>query len=82
MEEIMKEKIPISVLLMAGWPLLLIGIGGAIGGALGGLAFGINLSLYKSNMNIGLKIVLNILTGCAAFLLWFFIASAIGRSRG
>lgn len=52
-------------------------IGGAIGGALGGLAYGINVSIYKSQLPVAVKVIFNILVGVAAFSLWLIIAIAI-----
>lgn len=42
-----KPKLPVSAQLAAGWPLLLVVIGGLVGGACGGLAYGASLSLFK-----------------------------------
>lgn len=58
---------------MCGWPLLLCIVGGAVGGGLGGAAYGINAAIYRSKLPIPLKIVLNIMTGIAAILLWLMI---------
>jgi len=63
--------------LLCGWPLVLVVLGGLIGGALGGAAYGINMSIYNSNLPIPAKIVLNLLAGSAAFLLWLVAAAAI-----
>ena len=54
--------------------------GGAIGGGLGGAAYGINLTIYKSRIPTAGKVVLNILTGVFAFVLWIFIAAAVHLS--
>ena len=65
---------------MCGWPLLLVIFGGAIGGGLGGAAYGINIGIYKSNLPVPVKIILNVVTGGAAFGIWLAIAMAI-RSK-
>jgi len=59
----------------------LVAFGGAIGGALGGLAYGINLAIYKSSMPIIAKVLLNIVTGIAAFAIWVGIVAAIQINR-
>jgi hypothetical protein len=72
-----KTKLPWTVHLMCGWPLFLVAIGGAIGGALGGLAYGINMSLYKSSLPGFAKVLLNIVTGIGAVVLWFVIIATL-----
>jgi hypothetical protein len=75
-----KSRLSVGAYVMCGWPLLLVGFGGAIGGALGGGAFRLNLAIYKSNMPVPAKVALNILAGLAAFVIWFFIAVAINSA--
>lgn len=70
-------KLPAWAHLLCGWPLVLIAIGGAIGGGLGGAAYGINIAIYKSSLPLPLKIILNIITGLAAALIWLAAAIAI-----
>lgn len=74
------EKLPASVHFMCGWPLLLVVLGGAIGGLMGGLAYGVNMYIYKSKLPAGAKIALNIITGCAAIMIWLLIAVALGAT--
>ncbi len=74
-------KLPVAAHLLCGWPLLLVAIGGAIGGGLGGAAYGINVTIYKSNMPVAAKVLLNILVGCAAIGLWLGIGMAIHSAR-
>ena len=62
---------------LCGWPLVLVGVGGLIGGALGALAYGINVAIYKSEMPVMLKIVLNLGTGAFAIALWLIIAAVL-----
>ncbi len=71
------EKLPAMAHLACGWPLILVAIGGLIGGALGGGAYGLNLAIYKSKIPTAAKVVLNVLTGFAAFATWALIAGAI-----
>ena len=72
-----KEKIPVIGHILCGWPLLLVTIGGAIGGGLGGAAYAINVGIYKTNLPIPAKVVLNIIVGSAAIVIWYSIAMAI-----
>ncbi|RKG38450.1 hypothetical protein [Acinetobacter rongchengensis] len=66
-----------SAYLMCGWPFILVFVGGAIGGGLGALAYFINLKIYKSNLSNMYKVILNILTGMTAMILWYLIAISI-----
>lgn len=75
------QRMSIAAHVMCGWPLILVFFGGAIGGAMGGLAYVINVAIYKAGMPTILKIVLNILVGTAALVLWLVIAAAIHQSR-
>ena len=79
MEKSLPEKIPLpkKAYIICGWPLVLVIIGGAIGGLLGGAAFGINLKIYKSSLPIAAKIIFNILTGAAAYILWVITVQLI-----
>jgi len=72
------DKVSPLVYLACGWPLLLVLVGGLIGGALGGAAFGINMAIYKSQLPLAVKIILNPIVGVAAIVLWLVIAVAIG----
>ncbi|MHC4084561.1 MAG: hypothetical protein ACYSWZ_02685 [Planctomycetota bacterium] len=72
-----KEKMPVIGHILCGWPLLLVAIGGAIGGGLGGGAYAINVGIYKSQLPIPAKVVLNIIVGSAAIVIWYSIAIAL-----
>ena len=76
------QKLSTIVHVMCGWPLALVFIGGAIGGGLGGIAYGINMVIYKSRMPVAAKVVLNILTGTAAFITWAVAAYLIQGHQG
>jgi hypothetical protein len=76
------QKTPVYVHAMCGWPLILVFIGGAIGGALGGLAYGINMTIYKSKLPMPVKVLLNIITGFAAIVLWVVIVLLIQGGLG
>lgn len=79
-KEISKPKLSTNAYLMIGWPLCLVLIGGAIGGGLGGVAYMINLKIYKSNLPNFQKIILNLICGFSAFVMWWFIAQWLRRS--
>jgi hypothetical protein len=72
-----KEKMPVIGHILCGWPLLLVAIGGMIGGGLGGAAYAINVGIYKSQLPIPAKVVLNIIVGSAAIGIWYSIAMAL-----
>jgi hypothetical protein len=74
-------KLPGWAHLACGWPLVMVAFGGAIGGGLGGAAYGVNLWIFKSRLPLPAKVALNVFAGCAAFLLWAMIASAIHSKR-
>jgi hypothetical protein len=75
-----KSKLSIGAHIMCGWPLLLVAVGGLIGGALGGGAYALNIAIHKSNMPVPAKIVLNIVTGVVAILIWFVLAVALNAA--
>ena len=74
-------KLPGWAHVACGWPLVMVAFGGAIGGGLGGAAYGVNLWIFKSRLPLPAKVALNVFTGCAAFVLWATIASAIHSHR-
>jgi hypothetical protein len=76
-QKVKSSKLSVSAHLMCGWPLLLVAFGGAIGGGLGGAAYAINVMIYKSRLPTAGKIVLNLMAGCAAIVLWVFAATMI-----
>ena len=75
-----KVKLPVTVHLMCGWPLVLVAVGGMIGGALGGAAYGVNLAVYKSSIPGPAKILLNVLVGGAAIAIWVVAAAFIQKA--
>ncbi|HPB68771.1 MAG TPA: hypothetical protein PLT76_03755 [Candidatus Omnitrophota bacterium] len=72
-----KEKLPLKVHVMCGWPLILVLIGGLIGGGLGAGAYVINRIIYKSKLPVFLKVIFNICVGLSAFVLWLVIVSIL-----
>lgn len=77
-----QAKIPFKVHLIAGWPLMLILMGGAIGGAFAGLAYAANVKIYRSDLSIINKILANMMCGMVAIMLWWFVASWVQRYFG
>lgn len=75
-----QTKLPLSVHIMAGWPMLLMLIGGAIGGALGVVAYLINLKVYQSDLSKMNKILANLMCGMFAIIIWWSIASWVQTS--
>ena len=70
-----KLKLSTAAHLMAGWPLFLVMIGGAIGGALAVVAYVINRKIYLSQLSNMQKVLANLLCGMSAISLWWFIAT-------
>lgn len=70
-----KTKLSTTAHLMAGWPLFLVIIGGAIGAALGVVAYVINRKIYLSQLSNLQKVLANLLCGMSAISLWWFIAT-------
>lgn len=79
-QEKSRAKLPFKVHMMAGWPLLLLIIGGAVGGSLGAIAYTINLKIYKSELSQLQKVLANLMCGMFAMMLWWSIASWIQAS--
>ncbi|MGE0267071.1 MAG: hypothetical protein AB7S78_01265 [Candidatus Omnitrophota bacterium] len=77
-----KTKISKRVYFMCGWPLILVFVGGAIGGGLGGAAFGINFYIYQSKLPVIAKIILNLLVGLCAIVIWVIAATLIQSRLG
>ena len=76
-----RPKIPAIIHILCGWPLLLIAVGGAVGGGLGGAAYAINVATYKTQLPLVLKLVLNVMVGCAAIGIWLTAAVAVQMAR-
>ena len=74
------SKLSNSAHVMCGWPLILVGVGGALGGALGGGAYVINVAIYKSHLPAAAKVALNLVCGVVAFALYWVIAREL-RAR-
>lgn len=63
----------------AGWPLVLIFLGGAIGGLLGAVATTINSQILRSELNGVIKYVLSGVVSMVAVGLWLFLVSSVRR---
>ena len=88
-----EEKIPLAVHIMCGWPIasaaiagnmggsiagaIAATIAGALAGCLGGVAYAINMTIYKSKLENLIKVILNILTGCAVVGVSYLIISQV-----
>lgn len=59
---------------LCGLPLLLVLTGGALGGLCGALAMALNMKMFRSDMHAAAKIVLSLVVGGAAFVLFMIIA--------
>ncbi|NJK92777.1 MAG: hypothetical protein HC904_13725 [Blastochloris sp.] len=66
-----KTKLPLSAHLAAGWPLVLVAMGGAIGGACGGLAYALSAALFKKKGVNTQTYIYAILIGVAGIALYF-----------
>lgn len=72
-----KTALGIKVHVMAGWPILLLLVGGAVGAVLGIIAYVINLKIYNADLSRWNKILANLLCGMFAIIMWWSIASWI-----
>lgn len=81
-ERVKTKKLPLSVHLMAGWPLILVLFGGAIGGLFAGLAYVVNLKIYRSSLTKMNKILANMMSGMVAIMLWWLVASWVQAYLG
>jgi len=61
--------------LFCAWPLLLVGLGGALGGLLGALAWMLNVKIMKSDFIAAVTIPAVILVGLGAFAAYFVIVA-------
>lgn len=66
-------KLPWHATFVAGWPLILIVLGGALGGLCGGAAFAASMSIIKKKGPSFLSYMLSGLIGGAAVLLWLAV---------
>lgn len=66
----------------AGWPILLLFVGGAIGGFAGGLAAGGNVMIFRSKTHPAIKYFLTFIIGVFAFLFWAVLATIIRGALG
>lgn len=65
--------------LWAGFPLLLILLGGAVGGAVGALAFTVKAQLFRSSASGFAKYALSAVVSLIGIVLWLFIISLLRR---
>jgi H+/Cl- antiporter ClcA len=62
------KNVPWYQQVAAGWPLILVLVGGALGGACGAAAYYFNAKIMKSNVSRPLKYVYTVLVGLGAIL--------------
>lgn len=72
------KPIPSYAQVIAGWPLIMIAIGGALGGLCGGGAYGLSMALFKKRGVTPLNCFLSILIGIAGIGLYFGAVVALG----
>jgi len=70
-------NLPLYAHVIAGWPLLLIFIGGVIGGLCGGGAYGASVALLKKKGVTAVTCLLSFLIGIAGVALYFVVAVAL-----
>ena len=68
-----KEKLKWHEHLACGWPLALVGIGGALGGLCGGAAYAINAQIFGKNISKTKKYIYSFLVGAGAFATYFLV---------
>lgn len=67
----------------AGFPILLLFVGGALGGMLGGIAAVTNINLLRSDKPAPLRFVLAAMVSLTAIMIWLIIGAILqGRMRG
>jgi hypothetical protein len=70
-------KLPWTCQLAAGWPILLVILGGALGGGCGGAAYAISISLFKKHGVNATTYLLSVLIGIAAIAIYLVIIVAL-----
>ncbi len=74
MTEPVNQKLPSYTHAIAGWPLIMIVIGGAIGGLCGGGAYGVSMALFKKMGVTPLSCFFSVLIGIAGVVLYLVVA--------
>lgn len=72
MTEAAKPKLTLFQQVWAGWPLVLIFVGGLVGGACGGAAYGVNYRVFTSDKGTGFKYAVSLAVSVAAVCLYIF----------
>ena len=57
----------------AGWPLMLILVGGAIGGGLGAAAYFLSVKIFNKKISSAYKYIYSLLIGAAAVVIWIIV---------
>ena len=71
------RQLPAYAHAIAGWPLIMIVIGGALGGLCGGGAYGISMALLKKRGVSPLSCFLSFIIGVAGVGLYFVVVVAL-----
>ncbi|MCX6855872.1 MAG: hypothetical protein NTV80_13310 [Verrucomicrobia bacterium] len=69
--------LPPSAHVIAGWPLVMVAVGGAIGGLCGAGAYGLSMALLKKKGVTPLSVFLSFLLGLAGIGLYFVVIIAL-----
>ena len=73
--KIWSSELSTATNIFCAWPLLLVGLGGALGGMLGAMAWMLNVKIMKSDFIAAVTIPAVILTGLGAFAAYFIIVA-------
>lgn len=63
--------------LACGWPLVLVGIGGAIGGLCGGVAYGLSVKVFTKDISDTKKYAYSLLISLGAFIAYLLIVTIL-----
>jgi hypothetical protein len=68
-----KKKLKPHEHIIAGLPLVLLAIGGAIGGGVGGCAYAISVSIFRKELSSPKRYIFSLLVSAGAFVAYFAI---------
>lgn len=73
--KIWSSELSTATNIFCAWPLVLVGLGGALGGVLGAMAWVLNVKIMKSDFIAAVTIPAVILVGIGAFAVYFGIVA-------
>jgi ABC-type sugar transport system permease subunit len=76
---IIKEPLHWYQYLWAGWPMVMLFVGGAIGGGLGAAATVVNTQIFRSKLHGFFKYLITLVISISAFMIWLIIAMYLNR---